>query len=144
MTDDPRIRLLNRLNARKRKELTENEKVKNVEVVEERMDKRSMDDLLSFINDGDGDSQCFRTIRNKNKNGRQKDQPRNTTSNNKNENREKDIDILNLDCHNGEIKDVSSSSRASMLQDSLSATFLSNLDFDDTDTHELMRKNIKP
>ncbi|KAK1401007.1 hypothetical protein POM88_000612 [Heracleum sosnowskyi] len=110
MTDDPRIRLLNRLYARKRKELKENEKVKNVEVVEERMDKRSIDDHLCFINGGDGDSKCFRTTRNKNKNGRQKDQPRNTTSNNKNENREKDVDILNLDCHNGEIKDVSSSS----------------------------------
>ncbi|KAK1401025.1 hypothetical protein POM88_000630 [Heracleum sosnowskyi] len=136
MTDDPRIRLLNRLYARKRKELNENENVKNVEVVEERMDKRSIDNHLCFINGDDGDSQCFRTTRNKNKNRRQKDQPRNTTSNNKNENREKDIDILNLDCHNGEIKDVSCSSRASMLQDSLSATFLSNLDFDDTDTHD--------
>ncbi|KAK1401042.1 hypothetical protein POM88_000647 [Heracleum sosnowskyi] len=100
MTDDPCIRLLNRLYARKRKELKEIEKVKNVEVVEERMDNRSMDDLLSFINGGDGDSKCFRTTRNKNKNRRQKDQSRNTTSNNKNENREKDIDILNLDGHN--------------------------------------------
>ncbi|KAK1401070.1 hypothetical protein POM88_000675 [Heracleum sosnowskyi] len=136
MIDDPRIRLLNRLYARKRKELKEIEKVKNVEVVQERMDNRSMDDLLSFINGGDGDSKCFRTTRNKNKNHRQKDQSRNTTSNNKNENREKDIDIFNLDGHNGEIKDVSSSSRASMLQDSLSATFISNLDFDDADTHD--------
>ncbi|KAK1401028.1 hypothetical protein POM88_000633 [Heracleum sosnowskyi] len=136
MINDPRIRLLNRLYARNMKELKEMDKVKNVEVAEERMDKRSMDDLLSFINRGDGDSKCFRTNINKNKDHSRKDQPRKTTSNNKNENRDKDIGILNLDCHNGEIKDVSSSSRAIMLQDLLSVTFLSNHDFDDADTHD--------
>lgn len=99
-TDDPRIRLLNRLYAKKRKELKEKEKLKvsfgclpsqfqrtvewickkkkeeeevlidkihfnyffyslltfcqNVEVEEERVDERSVDDLLSFINGEDG------------------------------------------------------------------------------------------
>ncbi|KAG5395932.1 hypothetical protein IGI04_017746 [Brassica rapa subsp. trilocularis] len=47
--DDPRIRLLNRLYAKKRKELKERERLKNVEV-EEHVDERSVDDLLSFIN----------------------------------------------------------------------------------------------
>ncbi|THG01332.1 hypothetical protein TEA_027224 [Camellia sinensis var. sinensis] len=54
MTDDPRIRLLNRLYAKKRKELKERERLKNVEVEEERVDYRSVDDLLSFINGGNG------------------------------------------------------------------------------------------
>lgn len=53
-TDDPRIRLLNRLYARKRKELKEREKLKNIEVEEDHVDERSVDDLLSFINGGDG------------------------------------------------------------------------------------------
>ncbi|PPD94305.1 hypothetical protein GOBAR_DD08677 [Gossypium barbadense] len=67
-TDDPRIRLLNRLYAKKRKELKEREKLKvtgllfsaalmlNVEVDEELVDDRSVDDLLSFINGDDGES----------------------------------------------------------------------------------------
>ncbi|CAN0884207.1 SKP1-like protein 21 [Linum grandiflorum] len=49
-TDDPRIRLLNRLYAKKRKELKEREKQKNIEAEEEHVDERSVDDLLSFIN----------------------------------------------------------------------------------------------
>ncbi|XLR62528.1 hypothetical protein S83_013200 [Arachis hypogaea] len=52
-TADPRIRLLNRLYAKKRKELKERERLKNVEVEEENMDDRSVDDLLSFINGND-------------------------------------------------------------------------------------------
>ncbi|GLT62488.1 hypothetical protein SLA2020_351250 [Shorea laevis] len=55
-TDDPRIRLLNRLYARKRKELKERDKLKSVEAEEELVDDRSVDDLLSFINGGNGDS----------------------------------------------------------------------------------------
>ncbi|KAJ1408638.1 S-phase kinase-associated protein 1-like [Sesbania bispinosa] len=57
-TDDPRIRLLNRLYAKKRKELKERERLKNVEVEEEHVDERSVDDLLSFINGNDGDEMC--------------------------------------------------------------------------------------
>ncbi|KAG6748112.1 hypothetical protein POTOM_048013 [Populus tomentosa] len=53
-TDDPRIRLLNRLYAKKRKELKEREKLKDVDAEEEHVDDRSVDDLLSFINGGDG------------------------------------------------------------------------------------------
>ncbi|KAI8026318.1 SKP1-like protein 21 [Camellia lanceoleosa] len=42
ITDDPRIRLLNRLYARKRKELQERDRLKNVEAEEERLDDRSL------------------------------------------------------------------------------------------------------
>ncbi|XAR63050.1 hypothetical protein NMG60_11022852 [Bertholletia excelsa] len=74
MTDDPRIRLLNRLYARKRRELKERERLKNVEVEEEHVDDRSVDDLLSFINGGNGDSKGVKTPKNKKKNRRRKDQ----------------------------------------------------------------------
>ncbi|KAF2315298.1 hypothetical protein GH714_038755 [Hevea brasiliensis] len=53
-TDDPRFRLLNRLYAKKRKELKERQKLKNVVVEEESVDDRSVDDLLSFINGESG------------------------------------------------------------------------------------------
>ncbi|XP_068640871.1 SKP1-like protein 21 isoform X2 [Aristolochia californica] len=72
--DDPRIRLLNRLYARKRKELKEKEKLKNVEIEEEIVDERSVDDLLSFINGGDGGTKGARTAKQKKKNRRRKDQ----------------------------------------------------------------------
>ncbi|CAA0842573.1 SKP1-like protein 21 [Striga hermonthica] len=79
--DDPRIRLLNRLYARKRKELKERERSKNVEVEEERSDNRSVDDLLSFINGGN-DSKGTRTSnKNKKKNRKRKDQQTTANSN---------------------------------------------------------------
>jgi len=53
INDDPRIRLLNRLYAKKRKELQERQKLKDVQVQEEQKDERSLDELLCFIN-GDG------------------------------------------------------------------------------------------
>ncbi|XP_047937799.1 SKP1-like protein 21 [Salvia hispanica] len=68
--DDPRIRLLNRLYARKRKELKERERLKNVETEEDRGDERSVDDLLSFIN---GDSKGTRTSKSKKKSRKRKD-----------------------------------------------------------------------
>ncbi|XP_047324147.1 SKP1-like protein 21 [Impatiens glandulifera] len=80
MTDDPRIRLLNRLYARKRKELRERERLKNAEIEEERVDDRSVDDLLSFINGEDGDSKVVKP-KNKKKNRRRKEQQRNDSSN---------------------------------------------------------------
>lgn len=78
ITDDPRIRLLNRLYARKRKELKEKEKLKNIEVEAEHVDDRSVDELLSFINGGNGDSKDVKTTKNKKKNRRRKDQQKNT------------------------------------------------------------------
>ncbi|XP_075474520.1 SKP1-like protein 21 isoform X2 [Primulina tabacum] len=88
--DDPRIRLLNRLYARKRKELKEREIQRNVEVEEEHADERSVDDLLSFINGGEGvsltdtcftDSKGTRNSKNKKKNRRRKDHQRSIPSN---------------------------------------------------------------
>ncbi|EYU35093.1 hypothetical protein MIMGU_mgv1a021666mg, partial [Erythranthe guttata] len=69
--DDPRIRLLNRLYARKRKELKEREKEKEVE--EDHADERSVDDLLSFINGGNEDPKAARTSKPKKKNRKRKD-----------------------------------------------------------------------
>lgn len=78
ITDDPRIRLLNRLYARKRKDLKERQKLKNVEV-EEKKDDRSVDDLLSFIN-GVGDSKDAKASRKK-KNRRRKDLMKDSSDN---------------------------------------------------------------
>ncbi|XP_057481058.1 SKP1-like protein 21 isoform X5 [Actinidia eriantha] len=89
-TDDPRIRLLNRLYARKRKELRERERLKNVEVEEEHIDERSVDDLLLFINSGNGDSKGVRATRSKKKNRGRKDLPRESSSKNENGNHKKD------------------------------------------------------
>ncbi|KAK4418618.1 SKP1-like protein 21 [Sesamum alatum] len=79
--DDPRIRLLNRLYARKRKELKERERLKNVDVEEEHADDRSVDDLLSFINGDNDDSKGSRTSKNKKKNRKRKDHHKTTPSN---------------------------------------------------------------
>ncbi|CAA7023032.1 unnamed protein product [Microthlaspi erraticum] len=75
--DDPRIRLLNRLYAKKRKELKEREKLKSIEV-EERVDERSVDDLLSFINGRD--HKVVKTSKSKKKNKKRKEH-KNGTSN---------------------------------------------------------------
>ncbi|KAH7286304.1 hypothetical protein KP509_32G000100 [Ceratopteris richardii] len=54
-TDDPRIRLLNRLYAKTRKELQEKEKLKGINQAELE-DERSLEDLLLFINGTGEDS----------------------------------------------------------------------------------------
>ncbi|XP_011093133.1 SKP1-like protein 21 isoform X1 [Sesamum indicum] len=89
--DDPRIRLLNRLYARKRKELKERERLKNTEVEEDRADERSVDDLLSFINGsneggpfdtyGFADSKANRASKSKKKNRKRKDHHKAAPSN---------------------------------------------------------------
>lgn len=79
--DDPRIRLLNRLYARKRKELKERDRLKNVETEEEHVDERSVEDLLSFINGGNGGSKGVKSSKNKKKNRKRKDPQKNTLSN---------------------------------------------------------------
>ncbi|CAK9160922.1 unnamed protein product [Ilex paraguariensis] len=132
MTDDPRIRLLNRLYARKRKELKDREKMKNIEIEEEHVDERSVDDLLSYINGGDGDSKGGRANKNKKKNRRKKDQPRNSSSNYENGNHK-----------NGEVDDVSSPSKFSKFQASASAIFSPKLDFDDGDIDDELDPAMK-
>ncbi|RLM61319.1 hypothetical protein C2845_PM14G05190 [Panicum miliaceum] len=76
INDDPTIRLLNRLYAKKRKELQERQKLKDVQTQEEQKDERSLDELLCFIN-GDGDSRGGKAAKNKRKNKRRKDQAKN-------------------------------------------------------------------
>ncbi|XP_074291511.1 SKP1-like protein 21 [Silene latifolia] len=72
VTDDPRIRLLNRLYARKRKELKEREQKKITEAEEEAVDDRSVDDLLSFINSGEKECKGGKAAKTKKKNRRKK------------------------------------------------------------------------
>uniref|UniRef100_A0A5B6Z2W3 Putative SKP1-like protein 21 isoform X2 n=1 Tax=Davidia involucrata TaxID=16924 RepID=A0A5B6Z2W3_DAVIN len=143
MTDDPRIRLLNRLYARKRKELKEREKLKNVDVEEERVDERSVDDLLSFINGGDGDSKGVRATKNKKKNRRRKDLPRDFSSNSENGNHKKDLNGLPSACQNGEVDDVPTPSETLNLQDSVSVPFSPKLEFDDGDIDDELDPAMK-
>ncbi|KAK3037190.1 hypothetical protein RJ639_030083, partial [Escallonia herrerae] len=144
MTDDPRIRLLNRLYARKRKELKEREKLKvNVEVEEESVDERSVDDLLSFINGGDEDSKGVRAPKSKKKNRRRKDQTGDSSSNNGDGSHKKDIDSPHTACQNGSVDDVSGPSKTSKFQDSASTTFPSKSDFDDGDIDDELDPAMK-
>uniref|UniRef100_A0A0D9VND5 SKP1 component dimerisation domain-containing protein n=1 Tax=Leersia perrieri TaxID=77586 RepID=A0A0D9VND5_9ORYZ len=76
INDDPRIRLLNRLYAKKRKELQERQKLKDVQIQEEQKDERSLDEILCFIN-GDGGSGGGKASKNKKKNKRRKDHAKN-------------------------------------------------------------------
>ncbi|KAK8450416.1 hypothetical protein SEVIR_6G024700v4 [Setaria viridis] len=76
INDDPTIRLLNRLYAKKRKELQERQKLKDVQTQEEQKDERSLDELLCFIN-GDGGSRGGKAAKSKKKNKRRKDQAKN-------------------------------------------------------------------
>lgn len=143
MTDDPRIRLLNRLYARKRKELKEREKLKNVELEEERVDERSVDDLLSFINGGEGDSKGVRATKNRKKNRRRKDQTRDTSSSNENGNNNKELNGLHSVHQNCNHDDGSNPSNTLKLQDSASVTFSSKLDFDDGDIDDELDPAMK-
>ncbi|XP_002982205.2 SKP1-like protein 21 [Selaginella moellendorffii] len=74
-TDDMRIRLLNRLYARKRKELQDKKLLKEGSIEECKRDERSVDDLVSFI-DGDdkGDKLAKSGKAKRKKNRRKKDQ----------------------------------------------------------------------
>ncbi|KAK4776540.1 hypothetical protein SAY86_005228 [Trapa natans] len=139
ISDDPRIRLLNRLYARKRKELREREKLKNAEVEEERVDERSVDDLLSFINSEDAgysatvtnsvisvDAKGDKTSKNKKKNRRRKDQI-DSTSNKDEENIPKELDTS--PSTNNILE--ANLSRAVKVQDFSSGTFSPKLELDD-------------
>ncbi|XP_034710867.1 SKP1-like protein 21 isoform X2 [Vitis riparia] len=145
ITDDPRIRLLNRLYARKRKELKEREKLKNVEVEEERVDERSVDDLLSFINGEDGDSKGVRASKNKKKNRRRKDQMKDSSSNNVNGDHKKELDGVHTSCHNAEADEilVSTPSKTSKLQELPASTFSPKLEFDDGDIDDELDPAMK-
>ncbi|KAK1307850.1 SKP1-like protein 21 [Acorus calamus] len=141
-TDDPRIRLLNRLYAKKRKELKERQKLKNVEVEEEQVDKRSVDDLLSFINGGD-DSKGARASKHKKKNRRRKEQLKDT-SNTEIKNVEKESGSI----YNGESKEDGNISlpgpnRTSGLLDSGDDAFISGVEFEDGDIDDELDPAMK-
>ncbi|KAK3122976.1 hypothetical protein QOZ80_8AG0621410 [Eleusine coracana subsp. coracana] len=75
--DDPTIRLLNRLYAKKRKELQERQRLKDVQVQEEQKDERSLDEILCFIN-GNGGSGGEKAAKNKKRNKKRKDNAKNS------------------------------------------------------------------
>ncbi|KAF5451619.1 hypothetical protein F2P56_026710 [Juglans regia] len=133
-TDDPRIRLLNRLYARKRKELKEREHLKNVETEEERVDDRSVEDLLSFINGGNGDSKVLKTSKSKKKNRRRKEQQKNASVDESIESHGKDSNGLNFVCNGtGVDKLQPHPGETSTLPDVEDDTFPHKVEFDDGD-----------
>ncbi|XP_018486391.1 SKP1-like protein 21 isoform X5 [Raphanus sativus] len=121
--DDPRIRLLNRLYAKKRKELKERAKLKSIEV-EERVDERSVDDLLSFINGRD--HKGVNTSKSKKKNKKRKEHKNGTCK------------VFNKDSHNlhskqRSVEETSSSSlgRVSNLHSMEDDIFSKKAEFED-------------
>lgn len=126
-TDDPRIRLLNRLYARKRKELKEKKKLKNVEVEEERVDDRSVDDLLSFINGDEGPKGV--RAKQKKKNRRRKEQSKDPLSTANQNNKE----LGSLEA-GGTV--VPSPSRTSKLPDTSDDAFTTKGDFEEVDVDD--------
>ncbi|XP_068645667.1 SKP1-like protein 21 isoform X3 [Aristolochia californica] len=133
-SDDPRIRLLNRLYARKRKELKEKEKLKNVEVEEERVDERSVDDLLSFINGGDGGTKGAKTAKQKKKNRRRKGQTNDATANNVNQKHSKEL---------GPTDAVNYASKDSKSQNPRVDTFPAKAEFEDVDIDDELDPAMK-
>ncbi|RZC93641.1 hypothetical protein C5167_007680 [Papaver somniferum] len=84
--DGPRIRMLNRLYARKRKELKEREKQKTADVDEEQVDAEcSIVDLLLFINE---DSKAVKAPKQKKTHRRKKHQPKRFCINNEKDKKE--------------------------------------------------------
>nr|AIR72291.1 S-phase kinase-associated protein 1 [Allium cepa] len=121
---DPRIRLLNRLNAKKRKELEEEKLSKNAETEESADvggDKRSVDDLLSFIN-GEDEDKCKKVKKNKKKTKRRKDPPKDNSSDGSKNTHEKEAA-----CNRNDDPSSTNPSTSSMLQD------FANIELDDDD-----------
>lgn len=97
---DPRIRLLNRLYAKRRKELKERNKLKTVEDGERHVDDRSVDDLLSFINGGNNDSETVKTSKTRKKNRRRKEKQKNASVVNPDNKSCKSLDNNDPEVHN--------------------------------------------
>lgn len=140
-TNDPQIRLLNRLNAKKRKQLKEREKLKNVDVEESvddhSVDDRSVDDLLSFINGGNGDSKGVKTSKHKKKNRKRKDQQQRPACSN--EAHKEESNGVNSVCHN-EMDGKFIPTDLSRLQDVGDTTFI---EFDDGDIDDEIDPELK-
>ncbi|KAJ6807919.1 SKP1-like protein 21 [Iris pallida] len=138
ITDDPRIRLLNRLYAKKRKELKERQKLKNVEVEEERVDDRSVDDLLSFINGNDEeDFKCGRSAKSKKKNRRRKDLSKDPSMNDLNHTCKKEVASLSNSCKESGDTFSSNPSRSTHLRDNAGDAFTTDMEFEDDMDDEL-------
>uniref|UniRef100_A0A6M2EHP7 SKP1 component dimerisation domain-containing protein n=1 Tax=Populus davidiana TaxID=266767 RepID=A0A6M2EHP7_9ROSI len=144
-SDDPRIRLLNRLYAKKRKELKEREKLKDVDAEEEHVDDRSVDDLLSFINGGDGDSKGIKTSKNKKKHKKRKDLQKCAPSNEAFEMYKKESNAASSLCHNAEVDHElqSSLSEKLKLQDAAGEIFAPTVEFDDVDIDDEIDPALK-
>ncbi|CAL0315071.1 unnamed protein product [Lupinus luteus] len=139
ITDDPRIRLLNRLYAKKRKELKEREKLKNVEA-EERVDERSVDDLLSFINGKDSDQKGSKTSKNKKKNRRKKEQQKNSSLKEASELNKEEVNGNNVRHQSSEAIRVGETSNLDYTED---GTFNDIVDFDDGDIDDEIDPALK-
>ncbi|XP_020232441.1 SKP1-like protein 21 isoform X2 [Cajanus cajan] len=120
ITADPRIRLLNRLYAKKRKELKERERLKNIEVEEEHVDERSVDDLLSFINGNEGEPKGVKTSKNKKKNRRKKEQQKNSSSKETSELDKKEVNGHDIRHQSSEAERISESSYLHYAEDGTS------------------------
>ncbi|KAK9202319.1 hypothetical protein WN944_017529 [Citrus x changshan-huyou] len=144
-TDDPRIRLLNRLYAKKRKELKEREKLKNVESEEERVDERSVDDLLQFINGGERDSKGTKSSKNKKKNQRKKDQLKDTCPIESIKTDKQESNGLNFVCHSTEVGNKFSTDlgETSNMQNMEDGIFARKVDFDDVDMDDEIDPALK-
>ncbi|XP_019430054.1 PREDICTED: SKP1-like protein 21 isoform X1 [Lupinus angustifolius] len=132
ISDDPRIRLLNRLYAKKRKELKEREKLKNAEAERERIDERSVDDLLSFINGKESDRKVNKTSKNKKKNRRKKEQLKNSSPKEPSElnNEVVEVNGRNTRQESSEAVRIGQTSNLDYTED---GTFFDIVDFDDDD-----------
>ncbi|CAN0884201.1 SKP1-like protein 21 [Linum grandiflorum] len=139
-TDDPRIRLLNRLYAKKRKELKEREKQKNIEAEEEHVDERSVDDLLSFINGENSDSKGVKTCKNKKKSRRRKDQQKSTHIDQAAELHQKVHP-----CYSGhtDVDDNETQSETSRLQDAEDEVVARKVELDDVDIDDEIDPALK-
>ncbi|CAI0472200.1 unnamed protein product [Linum tenue] len=142
-TDDPRIRLLNRLYAKKRKELKERQKQKNIEVEEERVDERSVDDLLSFINGENADSKGVATSKNKKKNRRRKDPQKSTSIDHATESPKKGSNGLGCLGTGGDNESHSTLSETSKLQDVEDDIFYHKVELDDVDIDDEIDPALK-
>ncbi|KAK1418681.1 hypothetical protein QVD17_27827 [Tagetes erecta] len=79
-TDDPQVRLLNKLGERKRRELEQKKKFKNVEVEAPHEDNRSIDELMLFINGEHEGPKKTNTCKSKKKNPKGKDKKKTKAS----------------------------------------------------------------
>ncbi|XP_042429135.1 SKP1-like protein 21 isoform X1 [Zingiber officinale] len=125
VNDDPRIRLLNRLYAKKRKELKERQKLKDIEAEEEKKDERSVDEILSFIN-GEEDSKGVNAIKSKKKNRKKRDSHKDICG-------QESIRLKNKK----EANFSPSASQCSDARDNDDDTFPSNGEFEDGDIDDL-------